>query len=421
MWTTLDCSDGDVARAIAARDAAAESELYRRFAPRVRWYGLRHLRDEEAARDLVQQVMLLVIEKLRAGLVRDVDQIASFILGVSRTIAIDVKRLERRRQTIRDTFMVSEIATSPGDDAALDVDHLERCLARLAARERMVAAPDLLRREECRRSWPGAWGQGRQRARHSSSRNRATSDVHDVRPGGVTMAACQAPIPEATLLDYWSRDLAGAESERLEEHLFGCGDCSERLNQLAAIGTGLMSLVRQGRLSGIVSRALLNRLQRDGVRVRMYSLLPGETVACAVFPGDDLVVTSLRADFTSVHAVTLSVTGAGGTSIAHFDDVPLPGPGGEVLYVTPAAAVHEMPSIRLQLTLSSAGDATVELGRYTLEHSASEKSPVNDDSRYHLGATIHVQEDSRRPRTGRAGGRHRARARGVDRPAERWS
>lgn len=189
------------------------------------------------------------------------------------------------------------------------------------------------------------------------------------------MAACEGPIPEATLLDYWARDLAQAESERIEEHLFACGDCSERLNQLAAIGSGLTSLVRQGRLSGIVSRALLNRLQRDGVHVRMYSLVPGETVACAVFPGDDLVVTALRADFTGVDAVTLSVTGTAGTPIAHFDDVPLPGLGGEVFYVTPAAVVHEMPSTRLQLTLSSAGDSSVELGRYVLEHSASDKSP----------------------------------------------
>ena len=107
MRTTLDCSDGDLARARrGAGCRAAESELYRRFAPRVRWYGLRHLRDEDAARDLVQQVMLLVIEKLRAGLVRDADQIASFILGVSRTIAIDVKRRERRREKLRDIFIV---------------------------------------------------------------------------------------------------------------------------------------------------------------------------------------------------------------------------------------------------------------------------------------------------------------------------
>jgi RNA polymerase sigma-70 factor, ECF subfamily len=51
----------------------------------VRLYGLRHLRDEDAARDLVQQVMLLTIEKLRGGSIRDAEQIASFVLGVSRT------------------------------------------------------------------------------------------------------------------------------------------------------------------------------------------------------------------------------------------------------------------------------------------------------------------------------------------------
>jgi hypothetical protein len=35
-------------------------------------------------------------------------------------------------------------------------------------------------------------------------------------------------------------------------------------------GNGLATLVRQGRVSGIVSRAILNRLQRDGVHVRMF-------------------------------------------------------------------------------------------------------------------------------------------------------
>ena len=142
MQTTLDCGDGDLARTVAARDPAsaeaAEGELYRRFAPRVRWYGLRHLRDEDAARDLVQQVMLLVIEKLREGLIRDADQIASFILGVSRTIATDLKRRERRREKLRETFIVPDMFTTPVGEAPLDIDHLERCLARLAARERLV-------------------------------------------------------------------------------------------------------------------------------------------------------------------------------------------------------------------------------------------------------------------------------------------
>ena len=189
------------------------------------------------------------------------------------------------------------------------------------------------------------------------------------------MPRCQAPIPDGTLLDYWAGDLAvGDETDRIEEHLFACGDCSARLHSMAALGPGLATLVRQGRISGVVSRALLNRMQRDGIHVRMYSLEPGETVPCAVFPGDDLVVTVLRADFSGVDAVTLSVTGPGESPIARFEDVPVPGPGGEVLWVTPAAVVHEMPSMRLQLTLASAGATRAELGRYVLEHSASTPS-----------------------------------------------
>jgi RNA polymerase sigma-70 factor (ECF subfamily) len=139
MQMIVDASDGDVARAVAARmpgsAEAAEGELYRRFAPRVRLYGLRHMRDEDAARDLVQQVMLVTIEELRGGLVRDADQIASFILGVSRTESIDLKHRERRRET----FIDSRAFELPAAGSMLDIDRLEACLARLGERERTVA------------------------------------------------------------------------------------------------------------------------------------------------------------------------------------------------------------------------------------------------------------------------------------------
>ena len=141
MTQRIEATDGDLARAIAAQEPGsaepAETELYRRFAPRVRLYGLRHLRDEESARDLVQQVMLLTIQKLRGGAIRDADQIGSFILGVSRTMAIDLKRRERRRERLRETFAV-EAGVSEPDDRALDLDRLESCLGRLAERERMI-------------------------------------------------------------------------------------------------------------------------------------------------------------------------------------------------------------------------------------------------------------------------------------------
>jgi RNA polymerase sigma-70 factor (ECF subfamily) len=142
MQVMVDAGDGDVARAVAARAPghaeAAEAELYRRFAPRVRLYGLRHLRDEDEARDLSQQVMLVVIEKLRAGAIRDADQIASFVLGVSRTMTKDWKRLNWRREKLRETFLPASMAGVATLDAHLDLDHLEACLGRLADRERMV-------------------------------------------------------------------------------------------------------------------------------------------------------------------------------------------------------------------------------------------------------------------------------------------
>jgi RNA polymerase sigma-70 factor (ECF subfamily) len=142
MLAILDSSDGDIARAVAVGTTgeaeAAESELYRRLGPRVRLYGLRHLRDPDAALDLMQQVMLITIEKLRSGSIRDADQIGSFVLGVSRSMVKDQKRLDWRREKLRATFMPAATACAAAEGAALDVDGLERCLARLGERERLV-------------------------------------------------------------------------------------------------------------------------------------------------------------------------------------------------------------------------------------------------------------------------------------------
>jgi hypothetical protein len=185
------------------------------------------------------------------------------------------------------------------------------------------------------------------------------------------MPQCEAPISDGVLLDYWAGDLADGDENGVEEHLFACGDCSARVHEMAALGAGLATLARHGRVSGIVSRALLNRLQRDGARVRMYWLAPGETVPCAVYPGDDVIVTALRADFSGVETVTLVVTGPDDSPFGGVENVPVSGAPGELLWANPAALLNQMPSMRLQLTLTSSGAAPVELGRYVLEHSAA--------------------------------------------------
>jgi RNA polymerase sigma-70 factor (ECF subfamily) len=127
-----------VAAAAPERDAAAESELCRRFAPRVRLYGLRHLRSEAAAADLVQDVLILTLQKLRAGAVREPERLASFILGTCRQVVIDGRRTGNRRQELLDTFGSDLHASVEDAVEPLDTRRLEHCLGRLPERERVV-------------------------------------------------------------------------------------------------------------------------------------------------------------------------------------------------------------------------------------------------------------------------------------------
>jgi RNA polymerase sigma-70 factor, ECF subfamily len=133
--------DEALARRIAAGGSgstdAEEAELYRRFAPRVRLYGRRHLRNDAAADDLAQEVLLLTIERLRAGDVRRPEEIGSFILGTSRMMARSGRRIERRRDALAAQFMTTpEIA--PSSFAALDAPRVSACLRALPERDRLV-------------------------------------------------------------------------------------------------------------------------------------------------------------------------------------------------------------------------------------------------------------------------------------------
>jgi RNA polymerase sigma-70 factor (ECF subfamily) len=135
--------DGALARRIAeagalAPDSAAESELYRRLAPRVRLYGLRHLRDKHAAADLVQQVLLMTLERLREGKVREPDRIASFVLGTCRMTVLEIRRGNRRREVLLDTWSEQAEAFDSPESSMLEPDRLAGCLEALPARERSV-------------------------------------------------------------------------------------------------------------------------------------------------------------------------------------------------------------------------------------------------------------------------------------------
>ncbi len=134
--------EAELARRItaAAPDLAreAEAELYRCLAPRVRLYGLRHLRDEQAAADLMQQVLLMTIEKLRAGELREPERVGSFVFGVCRMVVLELRRGGARRERLLaqygEDLAVADASVAP----RLDHERVARCLDRLAERERTV-------------------------------------------------------------------------------------------------------------------------------------------------------------------------------------------------------------------------------------------------------------------------------------------
>jgi RNA polymerase sigma-70 factor (ECF subfamily) len=116
----------------------AEAELVRRMAPRIRLYGLRHLRDGYAAEDLVQQVLITTIEALRTGHLREPEKLASFVLGTCRMTVLDLRRGAKRKQRLLERFGADLLPPVEPCTPHLDREQLIHCVQNLKERERAV-------------------------------------------------------------------------------------------------------------------------------------------------------------------------------------------------------------------------------------------------------------------------------------------
>jgi RNA polymerase sigma-70 factor (ECF subfamily) len=116
----------------------AEAELCRRFAPRIRLYGLRHLRDEERAADLVQTVLIATIEAVRANRVAEPEHLDRFVLGTCRNTTLRVRETDAR-SVVREPSELDLGAVEP-NVGAVDLGALMRCITELEARARAVIA-----------------------------------------------------------------------------------------------------------------------------------------------------------------------------------------------------------------------------------------------------------------------------------------
>jgi RNA polymerase sigma-70 factor (ECF subfamily) len=125
-------------------NACTNSELDRersvceQYSKRVRAYGLCHLRDADAAEELVQQVLLTVLQALRSNRVNDVDSLDRYVFGTCRNTVMDIRRGHARRQRLADTASAAMPTHYEHTWDLVDGTRLEQCLARLEARARAV-------------------------------------------------------------------------------------------------------------------------------------------------------------------------------------------------------------------------------------------------------------------------------------------
>ena len=194
------------------------------MAPRIRLYGLRHLRDKHAADDLTQQVLITTLEALRAGRLREPEKLASFVLGTCRMTVLDLRRGAQRKERLLEQFGADLLAPAPAPEPQLDHEQLARCVQNLKERERTVVIMTFYDEQTGAdvSQFPGRFRS--QCTSDSPPGDSPTTGLH----GGCRMN-CSNPIDAAVLADYWLAALAKSEEEAVEEHLFTCDECGARL------------------------------------------------------------------------------------------------------------------------------------------------------------------------------------------------
>jgi hypothetical protein len=185
----------------------------------------------------------------------------------------------------------------------------------------------------------------------------------------VSAESCRAPIPFASLVEYWLGESAEPAAAQIEEHVFGCAQCTARLQRVADLSDGVRELVRDGVVDAVVTAAFVERLSREGVRVREYRVPRNGSVYCTVAPDDDVLVSRLQAPLADVTRVDLVWAATPDASEQRFADVAFDAALGEVVLLPQIAAVRALPATRKTARLFAVDDSGERLiGEYTFIH-----------------------------------------------------
>lgn len=180
---------------------------------------------------------------------------------------------------------------------------------------------------------------------------------------------CEQAMDLPTLASYWFGELPLPRAEEVEEHLFACDGCGQRLRALVALGDGVRRLAHEGAVQVVVTPSFLEAASRAGLRVREYAVPPGGRVACTVTAEDDLLGGRMRADLGGVSRLDVLVDVAGGPG-RRIEDVPVSPDAGEVIVVQAMPAARALGRVVLRYSLvAREGPYERVLGDYTFDHS----------------------------------------------------
>ncbi len=188
---------------------------------------------------------------------------------------------------------------------------------------------------------------------------------------------CTNPLDAALLADYWLAALAKSEEERVEEHLFVCDECGERLREIIAMAEGIRKLAREGSLQMVVSETFLHRVAEQGLRVREYAPPAGGSVQCTVTAEDDVLIGRLAANLTGAKRLDLFLCDEHGVEQQRMPDIPFQAAAGNVVWQPSMAWAKAAPSntiIARLVTVDETGSEHV-LGEYTFHHTRTLPGP----------------------------------------------
>ena len=185
--------------------------------------------------------------------------------------------------------------------------------------------------------------------------------------------SCASPIEAVLLADYWLADLRPAEESAIEEHLMGCETCSRELEHIVALASGIRKLARQGALKMVVTEEFLDRMAREGRRIRQYAPPSGGSVQCTVTSADHFLVSRLAADLRGVERLDLVLCDAAGNERQRFADIPFrAAPDASVFLNYPVHIARQEPAYTLIMKLMAVtpqGDRL--MGEYSFHHTPS--------------------------------------------------